>query len=254
MIDIHSHLLPGIDDGAKEVEVSLEMAKQYVEEGFKKVIATPHWIEHSKIGQVDKTSVALEKLRAIFAEKGIPLELSLGNEFFITPNLSKSLKEAVGSSLAGSRYVLVEFPMNEYPLYTDHALHELQLKGYIPVIAHPERYHYVMKDPNLVLEWIRRGMLIQVNLPSVAKLYGSGVQDTARILLEHGMVHFLATDSHSYGKRSPKIMEAVQKSGIVSQEEIDLYLNKNSEYILKDMPFEIEEPREYKKKKKWFFF
>lgn len=255
MIDIHSHILPGVDDGAKDLAMSLEMGRQYVENGYTKVIATPHWIEYGGTTLKKTNQEVLKRLRLAFQEEQIPLELYLGNEFFITPNLTTYLNKEEGASLNDSKYVLVEFSMTEYPPYLESALYNLQLKGHVPIIAHPERYQYFAEDPNKLGALIKKGMLAQMNLPSLKGQYGKEIQVTAKLLLEHQMIHLVGTDAHSTRTRSPQVSDTIEKlREYVSEAEIDQMTTIRPQAILDNEDFTVEEPIEYLKKKKWYQF
>ena len=249
MIDIHSHILPGLDDGAKDLEEALAMVELYLNQGFSGVLATPHWIDYQ--ADIEAYEEAFKLLKDEMETRELALDLYKGHEFFITLGLAQDLERAAGHSLASGSYVLVEFPMFEHGNYFDSVLHELQLKGYRPILAHPERYGYVQKDPNLVHQWISRGILMQMNIPSLTGRHGKEVKKVAQILMDHDMVHFLATDSHSPRSRSPRVVEGLR--GLLSQEELDLLLRENPLRIVQDREIEIVEPRLYKKKKYFFF-
>lgn len=249
MIDIHSHLLPGVDDGAGDLEESLAMARIYVEEGFAEVVVTPHWID-DRI-DLHRYHQAFSLLEDELRKRDMPLELSMGHEFFVTLGLAEKIEEGWGKTLGDSPYVLVEFPMFEKAPYLDRVLYELLLKGYQPIIAHPERYGYVIENPNLLLEWIQKGIRVQMNIPSLIGRHGKKVRKTAEILLEHDMVHFLATDSHSSGVRSPRVMQELRN--ILSAEEIRKFLFHHPRALFGGpLPVWVE-PRRYKKKKFFIF-
>ena len=255
MIDIHSHILPYTDDGSRSWEMSIDMARQYVEEGYKKVIATPHWIEFSSTSLKKENEERLEGLREKLKEEKIDLEVVLGNEIFINLDIDKYLEDKEASSLGDSKYILIEFSRNDYPSFIDLVLYNLQLKGYRPIIAHPERYRYVWENPNLVADWIEKGALMQMNLPSILGIYGKRQKETAKILLKNNMVHFLATDSHSNKRRSPKAakgMEEVKK--LVAKEVFEDIAINNQYKLLNNEDIKGQEYRRYESERKWFKF
>ena len=172
MIDIHSHILPYMDDGSKDMEMSLKIAKIYVENGIDKVIATPHYMDGVKYKSNEELRIGLEALKKELARAGIPLEVYPGNEAYIKPDLIKDLEEKRVSTLNDSRYVLVELPMNEIPIYVEDLIYNLLVKGYVPIIAHPERYTKICEDPNILYKYISMGALAQLNLPSLEGFYG----------------------------------------------------------------------------------
>ena len=151
-IDIHNHILYGIDDGSKSLEESIEILKQHKEMGFKDIVVTPHYIENSKYTTNNKEK---EKILKTLKDKVKGINLYLGNEVFINNNLEELLKKQEISTINNSRYLLIEFPMNQKLKTITNTIYELKIKGIIPVIAHPERYEYVKKDINIVDEWRR---------------------------------------------------------------------------------------------------
>lgn len=254
MIDLHSHILPGVDDGAEDMKMALEMAQLYVENGYDQIIATPHWIEY---GGTTKRSENIEVLASFIRkleEAGIELKVRLGNEFFITPNLVQYVINQEGATLNNSDYVLVELPMRDYPQYTENVIFDLQLKGYKPIIAHPERYEYFRETPEVLAKLIERGIYTQMNLPSLTGQYGKEVQKSAKVFLEHQMVHFLGTDSHSNRRRSPRVKEALQLvEEMVGKEMKEELTNLRAKKVIENQSLVVPNPIQIKKKK-WFQF
>ena len=249
MIDIHNHIIQGVDDGSKDLAMSLDMAKIYIKNGINKVIATPHYIEKDS-KSLTRNTEALEILRKELESQEIPLEVYLGNEVYISMNVLKDIEEKRVATLAGSRYVLMEFPMREIPIYAENVIYDLLINGYVPIIAHPERYIKIQEDPNILLEFLKKGALAQLNLPSLEGLYGKTVQETAKILLEHRMVQFVGTDAHTNRRRSPEGSDALgMLEKIVSSREYRHLTHDNAENILKDKAFKTLTPIEYVKKK-----
>ena len=196
-IDIHSHILYGIDDGSKTLEESINIIKEHVMMGFTDIVVTPHYIENSKYETNNKNKQdILNKLKQELKTQNIKINLYLGNEVFVNNNLEELIKKEEIATINNSRYLLIEFPMNEKPKDINNIIYELRIKGIIPVIAHPERYDYVEKNPNLVLEWIEEGALLQSNYGSIIGIYGSGPQKTIKKLLKKDIIDILATDIH----------------------------------------------------------
>ena len=209
MIDIHNHIIQGVDDGSEDLEMSLDMARIYLENGITKVIGTPHYIERDDFS-LSRNKRALEKLREELKKNALNLEVYLGNEVYISMDLLKEIEEERVATLNGSRYILIEFPMGDIPIYAESLFYDLQIKGHIPIIAHPERYLKIQEDPNILFEFIRKGALAQLNLPSLEGFYGKQTKRTSKILLKHKMIHFLGTDSHSNGKKSPEVQKSIR--------------------------------------------
>ena len=196
-IDIHSHILYGIDDGSKSLEESINIIKEHIKMGFTDIVVTPHYIENSKYktNNIDKENI-LNNLKKELKKQNIKINLYLGNEVFINNNIEELIKKQEIAKINNTKYLLIEFPMNEKPNDINNIIYELKIKGITPIIAHPERYDYVEKNPNLVLEWIEEGALLQSNYGSIIGIYGSGPQKTIKKLLKKDLIDFLATDIH----------------------------------------------------------
>lgn len=253
MIDIHSHILPGVDDGAKSLENSIEMAKIYLENGIKKVIATPHYIEGIASKTFDENKVILNKLKDKLRDESLNLEVVLGNEIMISLEILNDIEDKRVSTLNGTNYVLIELPMFDIPLYTEDMIYEILLKGYIPIIAHPERNAKIIENPNILYNYINSGVLTQLNLPSLEGSYGSKIGETAKILLRHNMIHFVATDSHGARRRSPNISNSLEiLKRIVSEDEFQNLVYKNPYLLWNNRDVKIKSPIKYENKKKFF--
>lgn len=248
MIDIHNHIIPGVDDGSEDIEISLDMARIYLQNGISKVIGTPHYIERNDFA-LSRSKRALNILRDELKKNSLNLEVYLGNEVYISMDLLKDIEEERLATLNGSRYLLIEFPMRDIPIYTESLFYDLLIKGYIPIIAHPERYLKIQENPNILFNFIKKGALAQLNLPSLEGFYGKRAKKTSKILLEHKMIHFLGTDSHSNEKRSPEVRNSLKilKSIVSSNEYISL-AEENPNKIIENKIFAPSTPRMYKKK------
>ena len=250
MIDIHSHILPYIDDGSKDMEMSLQMARIYVENGVTKVIATPHYVDGIKNLSSEELRIGLEAFKKELARAGIPLEIYLGNEIYTAPNIIDDILKDNIIGLNDSRYLLMELPMNDIPLYIEDLIYEMLIKGYIPIIAHPERNTKIINDPNILYRYINMGALAQMNLPSIEGFYGSRVKNTAELLLTHNMIHFVGTDSHSNRGRSPKVENSLKLlRTIVDNEYYEKITAINPQLVLDNISILINSPIELKKKK-----
>lgn len=213
MVDLHSHILPGIDDGAKDRAVALEMLKIAVNDGTTDIVLTPHYIHGNVDNTADIVKKCCEELRNLAREEGIDINLYPGNEIFICPEVPSLLDEEKLCSLNGSRYLLVELPMTIVPEYTEEVLYQIRLRGYVPVIAHPERNLRIGKNNDILRNLVQQGVLSQVNATSITGLYGRAIQKTAMGLIKKGLVHFVSSDAHTCRGRSPKLSKAY---GIIS--------------------------------------
>lgn len=207
-VDIHSHILYGIDDGSKSLEESIEIIKQHIEMGFKDIILTPHYIENSKYETNNKEKKKLlETLKKELKKQNIDINLYLGNEVFVNNTLEID-KEKI-EKLNNSKYLLIEFPMGEKPKNINNIIYELKIQGIIPVIAHPERYTFVQEHPNIVDEWVEEGALLQSNYGSIVGVYGENAKKAVKKLLKKNVISVLATDIHYPNN---KIYQNIEKS------------------------------------------
>lgn len=209
MIDIHIHILPDLDDGPAEMETSVGMGLMAASEGFTAIVSTSHGDEASLEGR-EMMEARLDAVREAWAGAGLKIRLELGVEIFLRPGTLDQLKFGHLWPLAGSRYVLVEVPYQPWPVYADETLFALQLAGYVPILAHPERYTAIWTDPNKMFALAERGILAQVTAAALTGDQGPEVRKCAQTLLQHNLVQFMATDAHSTGLRSPRIIQALK--------------------------------------------
>lgn len=197
MYDIHCHLLPGIDDGAVNMEEAVDMARAASQMGIESIIATPHYVEGITGGNLLHNQQTLAALNGELARMGINTRIFLGNEVRVTPNVLNLLNSKEISTLNGSRYILLELPVYDIPIFLESLIYTMRVKGLVPIIAHPERNYEIMQNPGILHGLIGRGCLAQLNISSMKGKYGAKVRKTARTILEYDMVHFIATDAHS---------------------------------------------------------
>lgn len=211
-IDIHSHILYGIDDGSKTLEESIEILKQHQEMGFKDIIITPHYIENSKYITNNKVKEKLlNTIKTELKKQNIELNLYLGNEVFVNNNLDELLEKKEISTLNNSKYLLIELPMTNKIKNIKEIIYELKIKDITPIIAHPERYEYIQKHPDKVKEWIEEGALLQSNYGSIIGIYGNGPKKTLKKLLKQNLITFLGTDIHYPNNKIYLNIEKIRK-------------------------------------------
>jgi len=243
MIDIHSHILPGLDDGARDLEQSLKLARQAVREGIHTVIATPH----HRNGRYDNPGGAVrqaaEALARELAAAGIPLKLRCGQEIRVYAELPEDLERGEALTLNGSRYLLLELPSGYVPQGMDELLHELRVMGRVPVIAHPERNRELAADPGRLAAWVRQGVLLQLTSHSVSGALGPRL---ARLCLDwcrRNLVHFIASDAHHPDSRGFSLADAYERIAAAAGEDCASRLRSNALALAEDLPIEPGEPR-----------
>jgi protein-tyrosine phosphatase len=208
MVDIHHHLLPGLDDGAKDIETSIAMAKLAVADGITHIACTPHANGHYKFDPA-VNAAKTEELRARLVDQQIPLTLGSGCDFHLSfDNVSQAKEDPARFSINGLGYLLVEVADYSLPPGLTETFYELQLAGLTPILTHPERNPTLQKDPSRLIDWLRGGVLIQVTADSLTGNKGKQAQKMAHDLLEKRWVHFLATDAHNTSSRPPRMREA----------------------------------------------
>lgn len=247
MIDVHSHIVFGVDDGAKEIEQSAKMLQEAKEAGFHKIIVTPHYME--EYYECNKKEIA-EKIEQIREKMPIDMQIFQGNEIYITNRINSLLEEEKATTLNNSQYVLFELPINAEPFNITEVVYQILEQGRVPILAHPERYPYIQKNPNKLIPLIEDGVLMQCNYGSIIGIYGKEPKETIKKLLEHHMVHFLGSDTHRPNTIYPRIPQAIEEiNKIVGEEEQKLLTTVHPEAIIQNQKIEeIENPIPIKKK------
>ena len=197
IIDLHSHILPGIDDGASDFDASIKLIKELVSSGVTDIFATPHYVDETVYVSPKINNVSLlEQLRERISVEGINVKLHLGNEIYISRELLNLLNDGIISTLMDSQYLLVELPMDgDFPGYRDILL-ELIRAGYHVVLAHPERYSSFQKDFSLIVDLHNMGVLFQCNFGSIVGQYGKSAKKTLINMLKQNMVFGFGSDIH----------------------------------------------------------
>ncbi len=196
MIDMHAHVLFDVDDGAIDFASSREIIDQAEKDGVVCMYATPHFIP-GHVGYTNRIlTERVHELNSYARSKGYNIEIDLGQEIYIDPALPERIESGEVLTLGKSRYLLVELPMHGIPVYMDHILHELQVMGYTPIIAHPERNSLLMENPNLLYEYLEKGAYAQLNLKSLTGRYGKTVKNAAELMLDCKMYQFVGSDAH----------------------------------------------------------
>jgi len=195
--DIHSHLLPGIDDGVKTVEESLEVIKHLISLGFKKLITTPHIMSDYYKNTPDIIRGKLDEIRVALKSANIEVEIEAAAEYYLDENFYKKIIDNEEILTFGDNYVLFETSFTVEPLLLKEAVFRLNSSGYKPVFAHPERYQYLQEKKKLLDELIDQGLLFQINALSLTSYYSKQVQKSAEELIKRNAVAFIGSDCHN---------------------------------------------------------
>ncbi|MCL2083885.1 MAG: hypothetical protein FWH06_01335 [Oscillospiraceae bacterium] len=238
MIDLHSHILPGIDDGAEGIDEALALLRAEQDDGVDTVVLTPHFRTHMANIEMflQNRNGALELLRSNASDR--PVKLLTGSETAFSPELLKMNIDPL--CIEGTKNILIEMPMDHYPSVTREVFYELTLLGYTPIVAHAERHQYFMRDPGQLAALIRGGAYIQVNADSLLR----GRQTSKAILrmIATNLVHVIATDTHSMDSRPPLLGQAMAFIEKKLGKDTAQRLIQNAQWILNNEVWIVPEP------------
>lgn len=247
MIDFHAHILPNIDDGSRSIDETFNLIKEAQNVGFDEIVLTPHYKETVFETDVAERGVWLDAITKNLTTKNIKAKLYLANEIYMTDNIIKLLENEKASTINNTSYVLFELPKNEEPLNLYDLIYEMQQNKIVPVLAHPERYVYVQKEPELLYDLVEKGVLIQANYGSIIGQYGNKAQMIVRKMFENNLVHFLGTDVHrekTIYKLIPEILEEIES--IIGKERLEELTSISPKLALLNKRIDIRTPIEFK--------
>ncbi len=249
MIDFHCHILPGVDDGSVNIEMTKEMIDNSLNQGVEYLCATPHFI-------TEESEITLEayKEKLQFVKDNIEnIEIIPGLEIYIDPELPKLYKENRIWGYNYNKYLLIELPMMEFPIYTEKIFYDLRLMGAIPVLAHPERNLRIMKNPELLINLIEQGNLAQLNAGSLTGQYGTDIKKSAEKLVSRNLIHIVGSDGHNNKRRNTNIKEGLEKIEAINPELFN-WIKNNQKKILQGEDVEVLDIIDDTKKKSFFSF
>lgn len=205
MIDLHLHILPGVDDGALNMEEAFRMAEIALRSGTDRVIATPHCNHpfRAKGFHAEQLKKLFVLFRNELKKRGLPLKVYDGMEIYVDENTGSLIQEGKLFGLNHGKYYLLEFPFDADPAWIDDRLNEIASPDVIPLLAHVERYHCAQRDPGIIYRWLRGGCEIQVNKGSFFGVFGKAAQNTANVAIENGLISCIASDAHDSEGRTP---------------------------------------------------
>lgn len=247
MIDLHCHILPGLDDGARHPEEALHMACLAVESGVSAVVATPHCVD----GGADVVLTGVQDLRSALQEAQIPLQVYPGMEIFGSPDTARLLQTGQLLTLNGSRYPLIEFAFDADGEEETQILADVLRAGFVPIVAHPERYQWVRQDPRILNLWTSMGCLLQVNKGSLLGRFGEGPRQMAMEMTDRGFTTVVGSDAHYARLRTPWLYEAWE---LLARQFAPLaakvLLEENPRRILKNESILPAQPEWFKKRER----
>ncbi|KMY43002.1 tyrosine protein phosphatase [Bacillus sp. FJAT-27916] len=249
MIDIHSHILPGLDDGATTMEDSLEMAKLAVSEGIKTIIATPH----HKNGAYDneKTNIlqSMDQFKKQLAINKIPLTVLPGQEVRVYGELLEEWEQGSIQTINDTPYILIEFPSTHIPRYTKTLFFDLLNHGIFPILVHPERNAAIVENPNLLYDFVQMGVASQLTNGSITGKFGKKIKKVSADLIDANLIHFIASDAHNTSSRQFWMNDAFDE--IEKQFGVDhlYYFKENAQLLIEGKPIMREMPQKVRQRK-----
>lgn len=251
MVDIHSHILPGIDDGPKKLEMSLDMIRRSYEEGTKDIVATPHFRRGCFETPYNEVKNIAKYFNELVKAEGIDINIHYGQEVYYSDRIIEDLEEGLIGTINGGQYMLVEFPMRRIPSEAADYMYELKLRGITPIIAHPERYSDVIKKPETLNIFIEEGCLFQLNAGSIRGFFGKDVKKAAETLMKNNVYSFIGSDAHNNSSRNTGIKEEYQEVFKKNKDLENIFLDNSNKLLNNE---EIQFEGKLIKKKKGFFF
>lgn len=243
MIDIHTHILPNIDDGSRSIEETFNLIKEAQNVGFEAIVSTSHYMEGYYETNTPEREVWINAIYENLKTKNIHMNLYLGNEIYMSENMISLLEEGKASTINNTSYVLFEMPLNAEPLNLYDIIYEMQQYKIVPILAHPERYTFIQKEPELVYDLIQKGVLMQANYGSIIGQYGEKAQIIVQKFYENNMIHLLGSDVHRQNTIYPKIPQILSKLNIIiGEEKLKELTTTNPKLVLQNKRIDIEEP------------
>ena len=243
MTDLHSHILPNIDDGARNIDETMQMLREAQKVGFESIISTSHYMEGYYETAENERQLLLDAISQKFSQYDINLNLYIGNEIYLSDNIIQLLEEGKASTINNTNYVLIEMSLNEEPSYLYDLIYEMTQYKLVPILAHPERYSFIQKDTELIYDLIDLGVLMQVNYASIIGHYGEKAQIIVKKMLENNMVHFFGSDVHRPNTIYPKIPEILLEiEEIIGKSELEKLTTTNPKLAIQNKRIEIKKP------------
>lgn len=250
MIDLHCHILPGVDDGPSSLDESLAMARLAVEDGIHTIVATPHTLNGVYMNPIKEVTARVAAFQDALSENQIDLKLYPGADVHLCPDLLTRIESGdAGTINHAKKHILVELPSQTIPDGIKNEIFVLKLTGITPIISHPERNAIIQHDPVILYELLAMGALSQVTAMSLTGDFGTFVRGTAERLLRQRLVHVIASDAHSSDGRPPILSQAVNCAAEIlgSDDEAKHMVTTVPAAILSGEPIDIPEPMNQKR-------
>lgn len=251
MLDMHTHILYGVDDGPQTIEGTIQMLKAAVEEGITDLVVTPHAYNPKYNVKQEVMHRQINELTDIVKQLVLPLRLHIGQEIHLHEHLVENILSGEAITLAKSRYLLLELPFYTVPAYTFQIIQTLIENGFTPIIAHPEKNRSIVENPRILTKLIHQGALAQITAGSLTGHFGRHTQKVALQLVQANLIHCYGSDAHNASLRPylfSKGLDILEKK--VHPQLVDILL-ENNQCILTDETFTVLEPENIMPKKWW---
>ncbi|MDM8332193.1 tyrosine protein phosphatase [Limosilactobacillus pontis] len=254
MVDLHCHLLPGVDDGSKNMKISLRLAREATENGVTHALLTPHHMNGRYVNHKQDVIRRTEEFQEQLKIHDIPLVVFPGQEVRINGQLLEALdKDDILFADTAGKYIILEFPDDDVPYYTNQMVFDLQQRGIIPVIVHPERNTKIIAQPDLIYQLLEKGCLSQITASSYVGTFGKRVENFSRQLIEAGQGYVFASDAHDLPGRKYEMWQAFDKLHHEFGSELAEQYQKNSRLIINGRNVPLNNLKTIKKRKKYFW-
>jgi protein-tyrosine phosphatase len=254
MIDIHCHILPGIDDGPRNMEESIRLAKVAVKEGIHTIIATPHHKNGRYINPKVKIIDLVTELNKLLNIENIPLTILPGQETAIHGEILEGYNNGEILTLDATQYLFLELPAIHVPRYTEQIIYDLQLKGIIPIIVHPERNQEIIERPDVLYQLIKNGALAQLTASSLVGVFGKKIKSFSEQLMDANLIHFIASDAHNLDKRCFHMNQAYRLVSNRYGKDMEFFFKENTELLIQGNSVYKDIPNRVKRRKLMRFF
>lgn len=254
LVDIHCHLLPGIDDGSKDWATSLKLAQAAVEDGVTHALVTPHTLNGVYLNHKKDVIKLTDEFQRRLKQANIPLIVFPGMEVRLSGGLLKAIdKDDILYCDENSTYMLLEFPSEDVPTYAQEMVYKVMQRGITPIIVHPERNNRILREPTVLQKFLEQGCLVQVTASSYTGIFGKKIQKLSRDLIAAGQVTCFASDAHDLPKRQYQLSEALTKAKNEFGKKISASLQNNARAIINGDIVKNEWTPLKKKKRFWLF-
>ncbi|MCM2535827.1 tyrosine protein phosphatase [Neobacillus pocheonensis] len=254
MIDLHCHILPCVDDGAQDLSESINMAKMAVEQGIHTIVATPHHLNNRYENPKQQIIDRVEELNHALIQEKIDLNVLPGQEARLYGEMVEGYDTGEILTIDHTQYLLVEFPSNHIPRYTEKLFYDIQMNGLIPVIVHPERNQEIIEQPDILYHLVKNGALTQITAASICGDFGKKIKNFSFQLVEANLTHFIASDAHNTSNRTFKMREAFDFVQAKYGNEMVYLFEENATLVIEGNHVYKEVPEKIKKKRLFKIF